>query len=96
MSLQDMLDVGAICSSQSPWCNTVILVRKKDGMLHFCVDFHRLNACTKKDSYLLLWIQEALESMAGATQFFDNGLQEQVLAGEDGAGVPAVHCLYSG
>ena len=58
-----MLDVGAICPS-------VVLVRKKDGSLHFCMDFHRLNACTKKDSYPLLWIQEELESMVGAAHFF--------------------------
>ena len=25
MSLRDMLEVGAICLSQSPWCNTVVL-----------------------------------------------------------------------
>ena len=38
-SLRDMLDAGAICPSQSPWCNVVVLVRKKDGTLHFYVDF---------------------------------------------------------
>ena len=64
-----MLDAGAIHPSQSPWCNAVVLVRKKDGMLHFCVDFRRLNTCTKKDSYPLPRIQEVLESMAGATHF---------------------------
>ena len=37
--LRDMLDAGAIRSSQSPWCNAVVLVRKKDGTLHFCMDF---------------------------------------------------------
>ena len=36
-SLWDMLDAGAICPIQSLWCNTVVL-RKKDGSLHFCVD----------------------------------------------------------
>ena len=35
----------------------------------FCVDFHRLNAQTKKDSYPLPQIQEVLKSMAGATHF---------------------------
>ena len=59
-SLQDMFDAGAICPSQSPWCNAVVLVRKKDGTLCFCVDFCRLNAYTKKDSYPLPWIQEVL------------------------------------
>ena len=68
-SLRDMSDAGAIHPSQSPWCNAVVLVRKKDGMLCFCVDFCRLNAHTKKDSYPLPWIQEVLESMAGAAHF---------------------------
>ena len=68
-SLWDMLDTGAICPGQSPWCNAMVLVRKKDGMLCFCVDYHGLNACTKKDSYPLPQIQEALGSMAGAAHF---------------------------
>ena len=37
--IQEMLDRGAICPSQSPWCNAVVLVRKKDGSLRFCIDF---------------------------------------------------------
>ena len=67
-SLHDMLDAGAICPSQSPWCKAVVLTRKKDGSLCFCMDFCRLNACTK-DSYPLPQIQEALESMVGAAHF---------------------------
>ena len=67
-SLRDMLEAGAIHPSQSPWCNAVILVQKKDGTLHFCVDFRHLNACMK-DLYPLLQIQEALESMAGSVHF---------------------------
>ena len=57
-SLRDMLEAGVIHPSQSPWCNTVVLVQKKDSTLHFCVDFRCLNACTKKDSYPLPRIQE--------------------------------------
>ena len=64
-SLWDMLDAGAIHLSQSLWCNAVVLVRKKDGTLRFCIDFRHLNAWTRKDSYPLPHIQEALESMAG-------------------------------
>ena len=51
--LQDMLSAGAICSSQSPWCNAVVLICKKDGTLCFCIDFCCLNMWTKKDSYPL-------------------------------------------
>ena len=67
--IQEMLDGGAICLSQSPWCNAVVLVCKKDGGLQFCIDFCRLNSRTKKDAYPLPQMQETMESMVG-TQFF--------------------------
>ena len=63
--IKEMLEVGAIHPSQSPWCNAVILVHKKDGGLHFCIDFCKLNSRTKKDSHMLPWIQEAFESLVG-------------------------------
>ena len=51
--LREMLESSAIRPSQRAWCNTVVLVRKKDGGLHFCIDFQCLNAHMKKDSYPL-------------------------------------------
>ena len=51
--LKMMLDAGVIRPSNSPWCNAVVLVRKKDGSLHFCINFRRLNALTVKDSHPL-------------------------------------------
>ena len=67
--LQEMLDSGAIPSSQSVWCNVVVLVRKKDGSLCFCIEFCHLNTHMKKDSNPLPWIQEALESLVDAGYF---------------------------
>ena len=64
-----MLESGTVRPSQSAWCKTVVLVRKKDGSLQFCIDFYHLNACMKKDSYPLPRIQEALESLIGAGHF---------------------------
>ena len=63
--VNDMLQAGAIRPSSSPWCNAVVLVRKKDSGLHFCIDFRKLNVRTKKDSYPLPHIQETLESLEG-------------------------------
>ena len=42
--LKLMLDAGVIRPSNSPWCNAVVLVRKKDGSLCFCIDFRKLNS----------------------------------------------------
>ena len=67
--LKEMLESGTIRPSQSAWCNAVVLVWKKDGGLHFCIDFHHLNARRKKDSYHLPRIQEVLESLVGAGHF---------------------------
>ena len=67
--IQEMLDRGTICPSQSPWCNAVVLVRKKDGGLRFCIDFCRLNSWTKKDAYHLPRMQETMKSMVGAHFF---------------------------
>ena len=67
--LKLMLDAGVIWPSNSPWCNAVVLVRKKDRSLHFCIDFRKLNSLTVKDSHPLPRICETLESLAGAAHF---------------------------
>ena len=65
--LKLMLDAGVVRPSNSPWCNAVVLVRKKDGSLH--IDFRRLNALTVKDSHSLPHICETLESLAGGAHY---------------------------
>ena len=64
--LKEMLEVGAIQCSSSPWASTVVLIRKKDGSLQFCID---LNARTIKDAYNLPRIEETLDCLGGATIF---------------------------
>ena len=67
--LKLMLDAGAIWPSNSPWFNAVVLVRKKNGSLRFCIDFRRLNSLTKKDSHPLPRICETLDSLVGVAYF---------------------------
>ena len=67
--LKLMLDTGVIQPSNSLWCNAVVLVRKKDGSLRFCIDFRKLNSLTVKDSHPLPHICETLESLAGAAHY---------------------------
>ena len=48
--LEEMLEIGAIKCSNSPWASTVVLVQKKDGSLRFCIDLRKLNAHKFKDA----------------------------------------------
>ena len=67
--LQEMLKVGAIRKSVSPWASPVVLVRKKDGSLRFCIDLRKLNSRTIKDAYSLPRIEESLDCLNGADIF---------------------------
>ena len=67
--IQEMLDAGAIRRSQSPWCSAVVLVRKKNGEMRFCIDLRRLNAITKKDAQPIPRIVETMDYLAGARHF---------------------------
>ena len=67
--IQEMLDIGAICKSHSPWASVVVLVWKKDGGLRFCIDLRKLNEWTIKDAYSLPQIDETLDSLQGSQWF---------------------------
>ena len=67
--IQEMLDVGAIRPSNSPWASAVILVCKKDGKLQFCIDLQKLNARTIKDTCSLPGIDKTLDCLNGAEWF---------------------------
>ena len=67
--LQEMLDLGAIRPSNSPWASAIVLVRKKDGRHRFCIDLRKLNNRTVKDAYSLPRIESILDSLGGAQIF---------------------------
>ena len=67
--IQEMLDLGAISHSNIPWSSAIVLVRKKDGRLRFCIDLRKLNKRTVKDAYSLPRIETSLDTFLGCTIF---------------------------
>lgn len=49
--LRETYTVGVIEPSDSPWSFPVVLVKKKDNLWRFCVNYWRLTDVTGKDSY---------------------------------------------
>ena len=67
--VNNMLEHGIVQESVSAWSLPVVLVKKKDGSMRFCVDCRRLNKVTKKDSFPLPLIADTLDSLNG-TSFY--------------------------
>jgi Reverse transcriptase (RNA-dependent DNA polymerase) len=67
--IQRMLDNKLIRRSNSPWTFPVVLVRKKNRKLRFCIDYRKLNNITKKDAYPLPQIDEMLNVLARSQWF---------------------------
>ena len=67
--LDDMLRQGAIVPSESPYRSAVVLAKKKDGKIRFCIDFRRLNKRTRRDAFPLPRIEETVNELAQAKVF---------------------------
>jgi hypothetical protein len=69
MQLKELLELGLIRPSVSPWGTPVIFVKKKDGSLRLCVDYRDLNRAIMKNRYLMPRIDDLFDQMKGAVVF---------------------------
>ena len=67
--LKEMQEANVIKPCKSPWASPVVLVRKKDGTLRFCVDYRKLNEVTKADTFPLPKIDNLLDQL-GKSKYF--------------------------
>ena len=64
-----MLKIGSIRKSNSSWASAVVLARKKDGALRFCINIQKLNERMVKDAYSLPRTEDCLDSLNGLCIF---------------------------
>ena len=60
--IEENLNMGFIRPTSSLYSTPVLFVKKKDGSLYLCIDFHGLNHISKKDCYPLPLISNLLDS----------------------------------
>ena len=64
--VRNLLVLGKIQPSLSPWASGIVMVKKKNGELRFCFDFCPLNGVTIKDAYPLPRIDESFARLGKA------------------------------
>jgi len=64
--VQTMLAQGLIQPSSSSFSSPVLLVLKKDGSWHFCVDYCYLNALTVKSVYPIPVFDQLVDELGQA------------------------------
>ena len=67
--IKEMLDKGIIRPSTSPCSSPIVLIPKKYGTWHMCVDFRALNKITEKNRYPLPRIDYFLDQLKEANFF---------------------------
>ena len=67
--VDQMLQQEVIEPASSPWCSNIVLVRKRDNTLRVAIDYRRLNAVTRQDSYPLPRTDSCLDALNGSSWF---------------------------
>ena len=67
--LSEMLETEAIHTSKSAFSSNVVIVRKKDRTIRFCIDCRKLNQRSIKDAQAIPRVDDTLHLLAGAKYF---------------------------
>jgi hypothetical protein len=68
-TIKDLLKMGHIRPSSSPFASSVVLVKKNDGSMRMCIDYRVLNKKDIKNMYPISRINELMDQLRGAKYF---------------------------
>ena len=61
-----MIEHDIIEPSQSSWSSPIVMVPKPDGTLRFCIDYRKVNAETKTDSYPIPRLEDCIDRVGNS------------------------------
>ena len=64
--MKELMELGYIRPSSSPFASSVVLVKKKYGTLRMCIDYRALIKKTIKNRYAIPKIDELMDELRGA------------------------------
>ena len=68
-TIKELLELGYIRPSSSPFASSVVIVKNKDGTLRMCIDYRALNKNTIKNRYPIPRIDELMDELRVAKYF---------------------------
>ena len=75
--LQELIEKGYIQPSVSPWGALILFIKKKDGTMWMCIDYHQLNKMNIKKQYPLPRIDDLFNQVGGAKIFSNIDLRSR-------------------
>eukprot|EP01018_Ginkgo_biloba_P010330 Gb_18703 [translate_table: standard] len=67
--IEELLEMGVIEESSSPYSTPIVLAQKKDGSFRMCIDYRALNNITIKNKFPMPRINDLIDELQGAMYF---------------------------
>ena len=96
-TIKELMELGYIRPSSSPFVSSMLLVKKKDGTLQMCFDYRALDKKTVENRYPIPRIDESMDELQGPKYFSKIDLRSkyhQIIVRDQDISKTAFHCDY--